>query len=67
MQTTARVSVQCPTVTINTTLYDLIDAVSGDFAGEDKLLAAVVSHMMQTGQLRLTGDKRRLRHLLREC
>ena len=54
------------TFTLNTTLYDLIDVVSGDFAAEDRLLAGVVSHMMATGQLRLTGNRRRLRRLLRD-
>ena len=55
------------TLTLDTTLYDLIDIVSGDFAAEDPLVAAVVSHLMTTGQLRLTGDRRRIRRLLRDC
>ena len=39
--------------TTNTTLYELIDAISEEVqAGEDGLVAEVVLHLLETGQIK---------------
>lgn len=44
------------TITIETTLYDLIEAISDETrAGEDSLIAQTVNHLIYTGKLKFVG------------
>jgi hypothetical protein len=45
--------------TIKTTLYDLIEAISGEVdPGEDKMIVATVSHLLNSGWAKFTGEMR---------
>jgi hypothetical protein len=43
----------CPKLSTRTTLYDLIEAISEElYPGEDKLVAEIVVHLFESGQVR---------------
>ena len=47
---------------INTTLYDLLDAIHAEVPagpGGDKLATAVVKHLLDSKRVRLSGDPQR--------
>ena len=48
---------------ITTTLYDLLDAIHAEVPagpGGDKLATAVVTHLLDSGRIRLVGDQHRV-------
>jgi len=54
---------QQPSMTITTTLYDLVEAIHDEVpAGTqgDKLATEVVVHLLDSGRIRLIGDEQRL-------
>lgn len=47
--------------TIETTLYDLIETISGEVdPGEDKMIVTTVSRVLNSGRVKFTGE---LRHI----
>jgi hypothetical protein len=45
-----------PALTITTTLYDLIEAIGEEVpVGEEKLVTAVVAHLLNAGRIRYIG------------
>jgi hypothetical protein len=52
MQILAQTS-SCPKSSTRATLYDLIEAISEElYPGEDKLVAEIVVHLFESGQVR---------------
>jgi hypothetical protein len=47
--------------TIETTLHDLIETISGEVdPGKDKMIVTTVSHVLNSGRVKFTGE---LRHI----
>jgi hypothetical protein len=52
-----------PSMTITTTLYDLLEAIHEEVPGGpqgDKLVTEVVVHLLDSGRIRLIGDRHHL-------
>ena len=55
----AQVPASAEPTTVETTLYDLIDAISAEVEpGEDDLIIATVVHLLNSGRVKFTGDWR---------
>jgi hypothetical protein len=58
----AQVPAYAESTTIETTLYDLIEAISDEVEpGEDDLIIATVVHLLNSGRVKFTGDWRNAR------
>lgn len=51
-------------VKVRTTLYQFIQSLGEDY--DDQAVGEVVTRMMESGQIRLTGNQQRLKKLLEE-